>query len=610
MRRSFMKRLRSFVVSAPRAVGDALAWAFSPVPGSVKNWLTVLFLGVVLLAVGLAFIYVVPSLQNRLVHQKLNDLSSSSILVRKAFSNLDPDPTDLSTAAQLIDTAINARVVVVDAAGQQVLAQSRPGLPIKISNYPVVVTSARTRHLAVGQVTIDGTRYATAAVPIGSPVYGFRGIALVSAPLTDLQRAVRAVQHQILLAGGLALIATLFAGYLASYIIARRLKRIERGALSIASGDFSRPVPPGPPDEIGQLAVTFNMMGGRLREAFSQIEREKENVEVLLYDLAEGVIGVTATGELAVANPAAATLLRRALPTGVPLADLLPPDVGQALVEVQADGEDRTVVVEYAGRSLEASVFRVGRESEVRDIVVLRDITEQARLDAARRDFIATASHELKTPLFSLSGFMELIDEGDLDAATEKEFLSLMRQQVDRLTDLSLSLLDLSQVDSGAVRLEAGDIDVTTLARAVAAEFRPGAEGRGVSIDVSAPDELPAACDERRLSQVLRALLDNAVKFSPQGGTVSVGLAADSSAAGDDDVVITVVDEGPGIAQDELQRVFERFYRGNGGSHKSGTGLGLSIAREMVELMGGTLTVASSRGEGSTFTVRMPRIQD
>ncbi len=352
-------------------------------------------------------------------------------------------------------------------------------------------------------------------------------IALVSAPLTDLQRAVRSVQHQILLAGALALIATLFAGYLASYIIARRLKRIERGALSIAAGDFSRPVPPGPPDEIGQLAVTFNMMGGRLREAFSQIEREKENVEVLLYDLAEGVIGVTAEGALAVANPAAATLLRRALPTGVALVDLLPPDVGQALVEVQADGENRTVVVEYAGRSLEASVFRVGGESEVRDIVVLRDITEQARLDAARRDFIATASHELKTPLFSLSGFMELIDEGDLDPDTEKEFLSLMRQQVDRLTDLSLSLLDLSQVDSGAVRLEAGDIDVTTLTRAVVAEFRPGAESRGVSIDVSAPAELPAACDERRLSQVLRALLDNAVKFSPHGGSVTVGLAAE-----------------------------------------------------------------------------------
>jgi signal transduction histidine kinase/HAMP domain-containing protein len=611
VQRSFMHRVRSFVGSSLRAVGDALAWCFSPVPGSVKNWLTVLFLGVVLLDIGLAYIYVVPSLQNRLVNQKLTDLAGKSQLVATNFSNVESDSLHLQNAAILADTQINARIVVVDLTDGAVLADSRGGLPLSIANYPVVAAAKRTDQVTIGEVTINGTGYATAAVPVVNGGTGFRGVVLVSTPLTDLERAVRSVQHQILLAGGLALIATLLAGYLASYFIARRLKRIERGALSIASGDLSRPVRPGPPDEIGQLAVTFNMMGGRLREAFSQIEREKENVEVLLYDLSEGVIGVTAEGELAIANPAAATLLRRALPTGARLAELLPPDVAQALAETQSDGEDRIVVVDYAGMSIEASVFRVGRESEVHDIVVLRDITEQAKLDAARRDFIATASHELKTPLFSLSGFMELIDEGGLDPETEKEFLSLMRQQVDRLTDLSLSLLDLSQVDSGAVRLEAGDIDITVVARAIAAEFRPGAESRGIGIEVAAPAELSTVCDERRVTQVLRALLDNAVKFSPQDGTVVVGLAAqpDADGDGDGDVVITVADQGPGIPHDELERVFERFFRGTSGAHKLGTGLGLSIAKDMVELMGGTLTVDSSRGEGSTFTVRMPRVQ-
>lgn len=608
MRRSFMHRVRSSVATSLRAVDDALAWCFRPVPGSVKNWLTVLFLGVVLFDIGLMYMYVVPSLQNHLVHQKLSDLSRSLPVVGDTIAGVSPDA--LGDAARVIDTRINARIIVIDLSDMQVLDDSRPGLPRNIANYPVVVAAERTGRVTIGTATIGDTLYATAAVPVVNLFAGFRGIVLVSTPLTDLQRAVQSVQRQILLAGGLALIATLFAGYLASYFIARRLKRIERGALSIASGDLSHPVLPGPPDEIGQLAVTFNMMGGRLREAFSQIEREKENVEVLLYDLAEGVIGVTAAGELAIANPAAATLLGRALPAGTPLADLLPPDVAQALVETQADSEDRTVVVEYGGRSLEASVYRVGREAEVRDIVVLRDITEQARLDAARRDFIATASHELKTPLFSLSGFMELIDEGELDAATESEFLALMRQQVDRLTDLSLSLLDLSQVDSGAVRLEADDIDLTAVTRNVIAEFRPGAESRGVSIEVAAPAELPAACDERRVGQVLRALLDNAVKFSPQGGTVAVDLAAETVAGAADDVVITITDQGPGIPADELDRVFERFFRGKDGAHQSGSGLGLSIARDMVALMGGTLTVRSRRGSGATFTVRMPRIQD
>lgn len=610
MQRPFVHRVRSFAVSALRTADDALLWAVSPVPASVKNWLTVLFLGVTLLGVGLSYIYVVPSLQNRLITQKLTDLSGSTVLVARAIANVanvNPDPNDLAQAALVGDKTINARIVVIASSTGSVVADSRPG-SLDVANYPVVADAERYGDLTIGLTTITGTQYATAAIPVRADQTGFRGIVLVSAPLTDLQRAAHSIQHEILLAGGIALVVTLFAGYLASYFIARRLKRIERGALSIASGDLSRPVDPGPPDEIGQLAETFNMMGGRLREAFSQIEREKENVEVLLYDLDEGVIGVTAEGDLAIANPAAATLLRRALPTGVPLAELLPPDVAQALAETQADSENRTVVVEYSGLSLEASVYRVGHESEVRDIVVLRDITEQARLDAARRDFIATASHELKTPLFSLSGFMELIDEGELDPATEREFLVLMRQQVDRLTDLSLSLLDLSQVDSGAVRLEPADTDLTSLARAVVAEFRAGADSGGVNIDVTTPAELPGACDERRVSQVLRALLDNAVKFSPDGGTVSVGVAAFVE-GGLDDVVITVKDQGPGIPHDELERVFERFFRGNGGAHKSGTGLGLSIAKDMVELMGGSLTVASRRGHGATFTVRMPRVQ-
>jgi signal transduction histidine kinase/HAMP domain-containing protein len=614
VQRSFMHRVRSFVVSALRTAADAFVWIFKPVPSSVKNWLTVLFLGVVLLDIALVYVYVVPSLENRLVHQKLNDLSADSFLVastiRVAADYQIPDQNSLAEAASNIDTRINARIVLINPTTMSIITDSRGGLPISVANYSVVADSKRTNRITIRVATIDGARYATAAVPVSADYGAFRAIVLVSAPLTDLDVAVASVEHQILLAGGLALIATLFTGYLASYFIARRLKRIERGALSIASGDLSRPVLPGPPDEIGQLAVTFNMMGGRLREAFSQIEREKENVEVMLYDLAEGVIGVTVEGDVAVANPAAAALLGRTLQAGTPLADLLPPDVAEALAETQADSDDRTIVVELGARSLEASVYQVAHEAEVRDIVVLRDITEQARLDAARRDFIATASHELKTPLFSLSGFMELIDEGELDAATEKEFLALMRQQVDRLTDLSLSLLDLSQVDSGAVRLEAGDTDITILTRAVIAEFRPGAEGRDVTIKVTGPDELPAACDERRVTQVLRALLDNAVKFSPLGGTVTVGLTAERRAEGDDeDVVVTIADEGPGIPHDELDRVFERFFRGNGGTHKSGTGLGLSIARDMVELMGGTLTVRSTRGAGATFTVRMPRIQ-
>ena len=179
-------------------------------------------------------------------------------------------------------------------------------------------------------------------------------------------------------------------------------------------------------------------MGQRLRTAFTLIAREKENADVLLNDLAEGVIGASDEGRVAIANPAAGWLLGAQVERGVTLASVLPDDLVRAFDDVRGDGETQLVVFRHGDDMLEGSVYSVGRETEVRFLIVLRNITEQARLDQARRDFIATASHELKTPLFSLSGFMELIDEGELNADEQREFLTLMRQQVDRLTDLSL----------------------------------------------------------------------------------------------------------------------------------------------------------------------------
>jgi signal transduction histidine kinase len=176
-----------------------------------------------------------------------------------------------------------------------------------------------------------------------------------------------------------------------------------------------------------------------------------------------------------------------------------------------------------------------------------------------------------------------------------------MRQQVDRLTELSLSLLDLSQVDSGAVHLEPVELDLRTVADAMAAEFRPRAEAREVTIAVDGAESQPIVCDERRLDQVLRELLENAVKFSPDGGAVVVSLLGDGDTA-----TVSVTDEGPGIPKAELDRIFERFFRGREGAERPGTGLGLSIAKELVDLLGGSLVVRSAPGSGSTFSVILP----
>ena len=590
---------------------------------SVKNWLTLLFLIVVALDVALAYAFIVPRLENRLVNDKLRDLRADTTLVVTAIQpavsgysdgNVIYSPAQLDTATKFLAYSTGSRAVVIKTDGTRI-SDSNSGAPIHLGDYPMISQAIATGQPAVGRVESQGNDYAALAVPIAlsvsSPITSpftspFTSepvvVALVTSPLTDVNHAVTAVERQILLAGGLLLGFTIVVGYVASYLIARRLKRVERAAVAMSDGEFSTPVATGPLDEIGQLAAAFNTMGRRLREAFSQIATEKENVELLLTDLAEGVIGVTGDSSLAVANPAARRLLGNPLKAGAPLADVLPKDVAKALAETLSDREDRSLFFFRGAQTLEASVYTTAGRGEIEVLIVVRDVTEQARLDRARRDFIATASHELKTPLFSLSGFMELLDEGDLDPDTEREFLTTMRQQVDRLTELSASLLDLSQVDSGAVRLEPAELDLRTVAEAIAAEFRPRAETAGVTIAVDGLTEQPLVCDERRLSQVLRALLDNAVKFSPPGGAVTVSIKG-----GRKSVTVSIADQGPGVPHAEIDRIFERFFRGSEGNGQQGTGLGLSIARELVELMGGSLAVRSRSGAGSTFSVQLPR---
>lgn len=582
---------------------------------SVKNWLTLLFLAVLAVAILTAFLYVIPPLEDRLITQKLNDLGRSSDLVTSGISqNLQVDALtgrlfglqpELGMAMSIIDSRLNARVVVLNAANMMKIADSREGAPFSILDFPIIDQAKETGTIHVATVDVSGTEYAAVAVPLRSPGRpGPVAIVLVSSSLRDVRTSVHTVERQLLLATGLGLLLALATGYLAAYFIARRIKRIERSAEALASGDLDAKVEVGVQDEIGQLGLTFNTMGDRLREAFSQIEREKEQIEILLNDLSEGVIGLAEDGTVRIANPRAAQLLRQALGGGVALSAVASDDVVHAWRESQA-GEDQTVVFDLDERTLEATVYPAERVGDIRSIVVLRDVTDHVRLERARRDFIANASHELKTPLFSLSGFMELIDEGDLDAETQGEFLSLMRQQVDRLTDLSLSLLDLSQVDAGAVRVRPSTVDLRALASSVVSEFQQRTAAKDVRVVIEQPgaatDEPPTAfCDEMRLAQVLRALLDNAVKFSPSGSTVTIALGRDDQAA-----TVVVSDEGPGVPMADVERIFDRFYHGTQNGAQSGTGLGLSIARELIELMGGTLR-ARSDSVGASFIIRLP----
>jgi signal transduction histidine kinase len=220
-----------------------------------------------------------------------------------------------------------------------------------------------------------------------------------------------------------------------------------------------------------------------------------------------------------------------------------------------------------------------------------------ARLDSARREFIANASHELRTPIFSLGGFVELLEEEDPDPAVRAEFVRTMRGQIDRLTKLATDLLDLSKLDADAIEITRGRVDLAGVAGAVAEEFGPAAERHQSPVSLSADGRAAAVADSDRVAQILRILIDNALTHTPEGTAITI-----SSAAANGSATLTVTDNGPGIDPHDRDRVFERFYTGD---ELGGSGLGLAIARELAMRMGGELGVASRRGR-TQFELRLP----
>jgi signal transduction histidine kinase len=238
------------------------------------------------------------------------------------------------------------------------------------------------------------------------------------------------------------------------------------------------------------------------------------------------------------------------------------------------------------------------------------EMQQQLRsVDVARKEFIATASHELRTPIFSLGGFVELLEDEEVDEQTKAEFLTTMREQVSRLRKLTTNLLDLSQLDAGSLEVELDSVPLRTIAGQVANEFAAAAAQAAVTIELadSGPDqEVEALCDSERVAQILRVLLSNAIMHTGKGAHVLLSAGVSNGKTGKTVAEVTVRDDGPGIPARDLPYIFERFHSGNEGQ---GSGLGLAIARELAERMKGELGVASEPGN-TVFKLTLPLVGD
>lgn len=565
--------------------------------------MSLVFFSVFILTAAIVYLYVVPPLENRLIDEKEDRLKNYAILFSGSFVdafNQGASPVYLDLLTQQYAERADARILMINGQGQ-LLADSLKGQAFDQADYPVANTAMVEGRSITDVARVGDSNYGMAAVPLVSNGRIF-GAMVVSSSMADVESAVSEVRTQLISAAVAALIIALASIYMASHILARRIQRIEKGAVRIAQGDFDIRVPVTSRDELGQLAQAFNDMSDRLGSAFQQIDVEKRRAKLMLDDLSEGVIGIDTQGSIIVANPAAEKLLGREITPPQPLAGCVPEevfDLWDSMSETNPAREDTFIL--DGEKALQVHTSFLSDQEELKSLLVMRDVSQEVKLDRSRRDFIANASHELKTPLFSLGGFLEILKDEDVDEQTKKEFIATMKQQVDRLAELARNLLDLSRMDSGGMEISITGVQLREVVDSVAREFSLPAPDRDSRVDASAlPVDLTALCDRDRMTQLVRILLDNALKYSPERAGVEVAGGRDG-----EKVVLTVADSGPGIPDEELSRIFERFYRGRGAGRVRGTGLGLSIASELVRLMEGDIEVESS-ANGTIFSVTLP----
>lgn len=456
-----------------------------------------------------------------------------------------------------------------------------------------------------GRIAVHERRSATVgaellygAVPV---VYdGQPAVLRMAASLGEVRRTVRSVQGAVAGAGFVALLLSMAVSYLLSRSLTRPLVVLSDRARALAAGDFSRRAPRGYRiRELEELAGAFNRLADELQDRLRELGQERDEMQALVDCIAEGVIALTEDARILRVNMAAAALLQ--IPRGVQYAP-----VGAVLRHPELrDLLEEAVLRPFQSREVSLGSRHLLVSSRLLDkggaVVTFLDVSEARRLDQVRRDFVANASHELKTPLTAVRGFAETLVEGDPPEHLRREFLESIRSNTLRLQQMVDDLLDLSRLESGGWVARNEEVDVVSVARESWA-LAVGEDPPEVGFEVQGSAR--ARADRQGLSQIFRNLFENALRYTPAGGSVRVRIEP----IGGGMVLVSVKDTGSGIPSSALSRIFERFYRVDASRARpgGGTGLGLAIVRHLVQAMGGEVSAESELGAGTTIRFSLP----
>ena len=567
----------------------------------------------------LTFVVIVSGWQQEQVVEQIRQrLRDSAAMVRSDVLDLLPvgKTQELQSHVYMLGEQIDTRITLVAMDGD-VLADSTKDnvlMVTEMENHKDRVELVQAA--AYGHGTSERTSptvgepmlYVALRADVEDTAVGFVRTAL---PMTRIRSHVSAIQRLIWLVAGVVSLAVVALTYFVSAGVARPVTSLTLAAEAIAAGDYRHPLFVHTNDEIGVLAKSFHRMSDQLEAREAQLRESSQRLTTVLEGMVERVVALDDNERIVLANSAAGRLLgfSPGEAEGEPLLNVVrnhamhealanPNNVaGARELEIELGGDDNRVL------SFNATILSA--EPSTHCILVLHDVTELRRLESLRQEFVANVSHELKTPLSSIKAYAETLLNGAIrDDENNTKFVLRIEEQAERLHELILDMLSIARIESGQQAFDIGSVNLAHVIQLCIDEHQATADTKTITLTTSGDfTGVQVSADEEGVRQIIDNLIDNALKYTPDGGRVTVACHCDDAM-----VTIEVRDTGVGIGPDFLPRVFERFYRVDKARSRElgGTGLGLSIVKHLAQSFAGGVDVESEVGKGTVFTVKLP----
>ncbi|TBL77441.1 cell wall metabolism sensor histidine kinase WalK [Paenibacillus thalictri] len=595
---------------------------------SVQAKLIIIYVLLILIAMQLIGVYFIRTLESYFKNDFLDSRTKQAYLLAEY---IEPYMRGLQEGKANEDKKPSAGLNDVI---NNLFAISKAEIQVIDANGIVITTTQQNHQMIVGQkntqtevsralqgikdnprmfIDMDNIRKVVITRPIGSGAQVVGAVYIV-ASMEDIYNTMNSI-NKIFISGTLiALALTVGLGVILTHAITSPIKEITKQATAVAEGNFVQKVKIKGNDEIGQLGNTFNFMTAKLKEALSLNEEEKEKLASILANMNEGLLATDDQGQVIMINRRAKQMLliNEETALGKPLSESL----GFSNEELNrlSSGEGQMVTLQVYNaeedeeQSVKLSFTRIHSRGTGAGgtIVVLQDVTEQEKLELSRREFVANVSHELRTPLTTIKSYLEALEDGAIEEPQlAHKFVGVTRNETERMIRLVNDLLQLSRLDSKQVTISKEPTDVAEMLDEVVDRFSVQMLQRQIDIRVEVDHALGVMMlDRDRIDQVLDNLVSNAVKYTGEGGSISLRAAVQDAKW----VEVTVQDNGIGIPKKDLNRIFDRFYRVDKARSRSmgGTGLGLSIAREIVKAHGGTIMLESELNQGTKVVFTLP----